>query len=207
MLVQKEVKNAYIGEYIPEIYEEYTFLNWAAEQTWWTVQSGSFTIWSQWSNWITAWRWSTNCTMYRDISTWTQFKLQHRCRVNPASRGWWMWCKVHDSSDANKYAWFRYALTTSSGYAGYNMGVIDGVNWTTWQIISTSLSQWFYIDEIVYDGTDCTINLYQDDNGTPWTLLYTYTAAWTNTTDRLSLYHEHATTPYSQTNRIKIWHI
>lgn len=63
-----------------------------------------------------------------------------------------------------------------------------------------------YIDEITYDGTTYTVTLYSDDNGEPWTGIFTGSAIWANNNKYLILYHEHATTPYSQTNRVKVRH-
>jgi len=204
-LVEKEVKNVYRGstKIRPTyIYVDYNFPAWT--YPWWTLYSGSFWQGPDWDWWITAWRANTNCRIKIEFPQTNRFTIQHRCKYNLTSWGWWMQCYISDANDSsNTGTWIGYSIASAG-----TSGALWRINWV--EDVSTHRVQlpsgYIYIDEIVYDGTNYTLNLYEDDNGDPWTLLYTYSAAWANNNTYLWLYHEHGTTPFSETNRVRLWY-
>ena len=202
-LVEKEVKNVYLGSTKirpTNTYVDYNFPAWT--YPWWTLYSGSFWIWPDWDWWITAWVANTNCRINTAFPQTNRFIIQHRCKYNLTSWGWVMTCYVADANESNS-TWIHYAAA-SSGTAGalWRINWVDDSSSHRIQLPSG----YIYIDEIVYDGTDYTLNLYEDNNGEPWTLLYTYSVAWANNNTYLWLYHEHGTAPFSETNRVKLWY-
>lgn len=201
-----KIQKIYVGQDLvrpPEnwVYTKYEGSSWA--YPWWTISSGGFAQWSLGSWWITASSSSTNCSMYINIEWWTKFKIQHRCRYNTGTWGWWVGCCISSTTSRTNYTAVYYSCTTYNNNQ-WIFGRILGTDVVAKAQYTASTN---YIDEITYDGTTYTVTLYSDDNGEPWTVLFTGSATWTNPNKYLILYHEHATTPYSQTNRVKVWHV
>jgi hypothetical protein len=179
-------------------YAMYEFPNWT--YPWWTIINWSFAQWALWSWWITAGASSTNCRMYVNMEWRNEFKIQHRCRYNTWTYWWATHCCISQDTNRTARTSITYSCNNSNKWISGQILGSDAISKTTF---TAGVN---YIDEIVYDWTTYTLNLYEDNDGEPWTLLLTGSADWANPNKYLILYHEHATTPFSQTNRVKVWY-
>ena len=177
--------------------EVYDFPN--GTYPWWTLYSWSFGQGIS-SDWLTVWRNNTNCRIYRSFNKNT-YAIQHRFLVNLTSR--WGSAKLYlTDSNSNDLIWYYFWLTKATSNTSF-CASFNGTNVSAKYILSNNT---IYIAEIAYDGTTYSINLYDDDNGNPWTLLYSQTDAWPYSPAELWLYNEFWTTPFSQNNWVKVWY-